>query len=334
MVYSNDHVNRLSTFTENGSSIDDLSSNSIQSTLNTSITSSQPKSTYQPRPLLLSSFNHQYNKSNVSSSSDHSTSKFKKQITILERRQLERHQDEILQEFKQKQKQKRLNELSNLSSKINPSYQNPDDDHWDWLSSDSDHQAQDDEKDNDEDDDDDTEESMAVVWRASLDVGRKVSKNRKALGKSSVLKKSFNSIHSSNPNPNSNQIKSQVLNHSIKLNKTQSILFNSISLLKSYIFNHHPSSTNSPWNHSTKLILFGSGLLAGVFSSTFSSLILGSHSLQRSHLGFFINFLFPSDLTLPNNLIGWSTPHLIRLTGIGIYYHCFFFFEFIHLIFL
>ncbi|EGG04440.1 uncharacterized protein MELLADRAFT_88830 [Melampsora larici-populina 98AG31] len=177
--YSNHNLNRLSTFTENGSSIDDISSNSFPSTLNTSINSTQPKSGYQPRPLLLSSFN-QSNKTNSSVNSA-----LKRQISNLEKRQLQRHQEEILKEFKLKKKQDRLNELSAISSKLNPSFENPDDDHWDWLSSDSDHHDQLTHH-HQEEEEEDFEDSMQVVWRASLDVGRKVSRNRKALGKSSV----------------------------------------------------------------------------------------------------------------------------------------------------
>lgn len=298
LFYSTHKLNRLSTFTENGSSIDNISSNSFPSTINTSITSSQPKSGYQPRPLLLLSFN-QANKSNISL--NHSTSTLKHRISNLEKRQLQRHQEEIIQELKIKRKQERLDELSAISSKINPSYQNPDDDHWDWLSSDSDYQEE----------EEDVEEPMEVVWRASLDVGRKVSKNRKALGKSSAVVKKPNGL-------NHHSTRSSIFNHhSLHLNNSQSILFNPISLLKSYFFNSQTSFKNS-----SRVFLFGSGILAGVFSSVFSSLILGSSFIERSNLGFFINFLFPSDLTLPNNLIGWSAPHLIRLTGIGIYYQC------------
>jgi hypothetical protein len=140
-----------------------------------------------------------------------------------------------------------------------------DEDDWSWLScSDADDQ--------DESAEEDAEE-MAVVWRASLDVGRRVSKDRKALGRGHGIRLNRNSkpastISRPTPSQRSSLIPTSVLAVFSPLKFVQMLFQKQRAFLLTL-----PSQPTSPF-------LFGSGMLSGLICS----LLCSTLSAKVSHL--------------------------------------------------
>ncbi|PLW04883.1 hypothetical protein PCASD_04454 [Puccinia coronata f. sp. avenae] len=299
------------------------SSGSPDSTLATSVDSSgtPPRPRYQPRPLLLSAFganskrtgpdpsNRPSRSSQMMGDQEIIISKSRRTAEIQREKMRQDRQERLhAREAKKLRKRAREAELGALSSCVRPerrsaatateSIPEADEDDWSWLScSDADDQ--------DESAEEDAEE-MAVVWRASLDVGRRVSKDRKALGRGHGIRLNRNSkpastISRPTPSQRSSLIPTSVLAVFSPLKFVQMLFQKQRAFLLTL-----PSQPTSPF-------LFGSGMLSGLICSllcsTLSAKIPSAITsrllpLSSSGIGIFLSISFPNT---PSALGGIAT---------------------------
>lgn len=215
-------------------------SSSSPSTLDHALT--PLRSSYQPRPFLLSSLgthpppSHPSTHAHLLRSHHHTQS-------LLEQRHRERIHAEIVRESLLRRKRDQLAELSSLND--------DQDDGWSWLSGSE-----------CESEDHQTSEDMAVVWRASLDVGRRVSRNRKALGKPyKPCSGTSSDAHLSSSKPSNDQAP--------KIRTSP--LFRLLALINPL---DHLHKLRSIIHHNyAGVVLFGSGMMGGVICSILSTVV-------------------------------------------------------------
>ncbi|KAA1126600.1 hypothetical protein PGTUg99_029597 [Puccinia graminis f. sp. tritici] len=314
------------------------SSGSPQSTLATSVDSSgtPPRPRYQPRPLLLSAFGNNVRRTSL----DPSSSSFARnrepsrgtsvveQESLTNRRLAEARLEKVQQvrqerlharEAKKLRKRAREAELEALSSSViqgklgdKPIPEADEDDCWSWVSC-SDAAAE------EESEEDESEpEEMAVVWRASLDVGRRVSKDRKALGRGHGIRLSPRALQ---PRPSSSRPLVPSSPPKSSFQTLSPLHFLRLAFRKRHLLtNPLRASPIGPF-------IFGAGLLSGIFCSVLCSSLAGRipSSLQRRFLlplsstgiGLFFNLVFPSASTVPSPALGFLHPGTIG-TSIGL----------------
>lgn len=310
------------------------SSGDPKSTLATSVDSSDTPSRprYQPKPLLLSTFGMNKQTSNLVSSTGpkvNSKSSSGQELTYevlnnrrqaatrLEKAQQLRQQRIHAREAKQMRKRTKEAELSAISNSANelkgslPLVEAREDDRWSWLSaSDVDDQSEDEEV-----------EEIAVVWRASLDVGRRVPKDRVALGKGHGIRlppRNLSRPSVANPTFTSS---TRSVSHSQSASQwlpqgwrhlSPRCLFNSLIRLR-------VSSMMTPFKvPCSGFFIFGSGLMSGVIGSILCATLSGQFpSFAHRRLlptssygiGLFFNLIFPqSAVGLYSTSIGYLSP--------------------------
>ncbi|KAI7953638.1 hypothetical protein MJO28_006185 [Puccinia striiformis f. sp. tritici] len=222
---------------------------SPHSTLATSIgspPSTRPK--YQPKPLLLSSFGSK-NIKRIPPTLEYRPNNLKSldtPIVLKEDRKL----------AKRKAKQLELSDQLSIPEA-------DESDAWSWLSC----------SDLETHSGSDSEEEMAVVWRASLDIGRRVNKDRKAYGKGHGI------------------IPPQKPASTTPHQPTRSLL-SPLNILASLFTKNRQSLTP---------VVFGSGLISGIMCSSLvsSTLLINSTRLllplsSSTGIGFFFNLIFSS----------------------------------------
>ncbi|CAH7672876.1 expressed protein [Phakopsora pachyrhizi] len=318
-IEDNQSIAHASEDSQQCSSFANTSGGSAQSTLGTSVDLSpnNNRSSYQPRPLLLASFGAQ-NRVNSKGPSRTLSSQLAYSVggskgsrinfqgrnraneSKIEQDRQASQQKLSNKEAKQMLKKEKEKELTAISNHINGKKamdnieEADEDDCWSWLSG----------SDAEEDIEEGVEEEMAVVWRASLDVGRRVSKDRRALGKGHgihVPKKQIQQSIESTPDhaPKSNYPSVKAFPGSGWLSSRLNS-FLSYPIVRLLIFFKRAIIRNLQAQTSGAFIL-GSGFIGGVFASMaysalsqqLPSLITSGYLPKSSGLGLILHLTFP-----------------------------------------